>query len=81
MNDSLKPVVDWLRARNPALGEIPADLDLIENRIIDSLAFMEFILFLEDLVGRELDVAELSADQFRTLHAIEDNFLAGEGSY
>lgn len=32
MNDAIKPVVDWLRERNPTVEEIPEDLDLIESR-------------------------------------------------
>ncbi|MEU9619624.1 MULTISPECIES: acyl carrier protein [unclassified Streptomyces] len=75
MEEALKPVTDWLRARNPEAGEIPADLDLIENRLVDSLGFMEFILMLEDLVGRELPLEELDVDRFRSLRAIHDNFL------
>ncbi|AEH09964.1 MULTISPECIES: acyl carrier protein [Protofrankia] len=81
MHDTLKPIVDWLRERNPELDEIPTDLDLIENRLVDSLGFMEFILLLEDVVGHELPVAELSVDQFRTLDTIEENFLGGERSH
>ncbi|MCX4825184.1 acyl carrier protein [Streptomyces sp. NBC_01142] len=76
MEDALKPVTDWLRSRNPEAGAIPADLDLIENRLIDSLGFMEFILLLEDLAGREFPVAELDVDCFRTLRAVHDNFLS-----
>ena len=75
MHDELTPVIDWLLARNPELDEIPIDLDLITNRVIDSLAFMEFVIFLEDLVGHELPATELTADQFRTLADIRKNFL------
>ncbi|MET9296281.1 acyl carrier protein [Streptomyces sp. NPDC003077] len=75
MDDPLKPVTDWLRARNPDVEAIPPDLDLIENRLVDSLGFMEFILLLEDLVGRELPLEELDVDRFRTLEAISANFL------
>ncbi|MFF5472390.1 acyl carrier protein [Streptomyces achromogenes] len=80
MADKLTPITDWLHSRNPELDEIPADLDLIENRVIDSLAFMEFILLLEDVVGRELPVNELTVDQFRTLDDIRKNFLTEAGS-
>ncbi|MFD0342162.1 acyl carrier protein [Streptomyces sp. NPDC127117] len=75
MDDAIKPVVDWLRERNPAIEEIPEDLDLIENRLIDSLAFMEFILLLEDLIGRELHLDEIDVNQFRTLRSLTDHFL------
>ncbi|MGY3061291.1 acyl carrier protein [Streptomyces sp. TE3672] len=77
MDDAIKPVVDWLRERNPTVEEIPEDLDLIENRLIDSLAFMEFILLLEDVIGRELHLDQIDVDQFRTLRSLTDHFLKG----
>ncbi len=80
MDDKLRLVVAWLRERNSALDVIPPDLDLVENRLVDSLAFMEFILLLEDLIGRELPMEELNVDQFRTLDAISANFLRPENN-
>ncbi|MCX4632258.1 MULTISPECIES: phosphopantetheine-binding protein [unclassified Streptomyces] len=77
MDDAIKPVVDWLLERNPGLEDIPDDLDLIENRLIDSLAFMEFILLLEDLIGRELHLDQIDVNQFRTLRSLTDHFLKG----
>ncbi|MER5931833.1 acyl carrier protein [Streptomyces sp. NPDC058682] len=77
MDDVIKPVVDWLRERNPTVEEIPEDLDLIENRLIDSLGFMEFILLLEDLIGRELQLDQIDVNQFRTLRSLTDHFLKG----
>ncbi|MFJ8923526.1 acyl carrier protein [Streptomyces sp. LamerLS-316] len=77
MDDVIKPVVDWLLERNPDLEEIPEDLDLIENRLIDSLGFMEFVLLLEDLIGRELQLGQIDVDQFRTLRALNHHFLKG----
>ncbi|MEW1724505.1 phosphopantetheine-binding protein [Streptomyces sp. NPDC093109] len=79
----LTAVIDWLRQRNPdAMGrygdEPDLDLDLIEHRIVDSLSFMEFVLLLEDLIGRELPLKELDVDRFRTLRAISENFFSSE---
>ncbi|MER5566045.1 acyl carrier protein [Streptomyces goshikiensis] len=77
MDDVTKPVVDWLLERNPTVEEIPEDLDLIENRLIDSLGFMEFVLLLEDLIGRELQLDQIDVDQFRTLRSLTHHFLKG----
>ncbi|MFE3991403.1 acyl carrier protein [Streptomyces goshikiensis] len=77
MDDVTKPVVDWLLERNPTVEEIPEDLDLIENRLIDSLGFMEFVLLLEDLIGRELQLNQIDVDQFRTLRSLTHHFLKG----
>ncbi|MEV8397302.1 acyl carrier protein [Streptomyces niveus] len=80
MDSALEPITDWLRERNPEAGDIPLDLDLVESRMVDSLGFMEFILLLEDLVGRELPLSTLNVDHFRTLRAIQDNFLSSASS-
>ncbi|MET8750843.1 acyl carrier protein [Streptomyces sp. NPDC004667] len=77
MDEAIKPVVDWLLEHNPTVEEIPEDLDLIENRLIDSLGFMEFILLLEDLIGRELHLDQIDVNQFRTLRSLSDHFLKG----
>jgi acyl carrier protein len=62
-------------ARNKRLAstlKIAPDSDLLENRLIDSLGFVDFILFLEDLTGVELrGEAQASVDSFRTLTLIE----------
>ncbi|MEV7279337.1 acyl carrier protein [Streptomyces sp. NPDC093111] len=77
MADATQPIVDWLRKRNPDVGDIPDDFDLIESRLIDSLGFMEFVLLLEDLIGRELSLEQIDVDQFRTLRSLTDHFLKG----
>jgi acyl carrier protein len=80
MNERLQPVITWLHERNPDLAAIPPDLDLVENRIVDSLAFMEFILLIEDIIGREISREEIDVDRFRTLNAISVNFLGHNGT-
>lgn len=72
----MKQVVDWIRAKHPELTvEIDEHLDLIEARLIDSLQFLEFIYFLEDLSGRAIDLEQVSVDDFRTLARIRERFL------
>ena len=76
-------VRDWLLNYKPQSGEnrfteIDLDLDLIENRVIDSLDFMNFIFFLEDLAGRELLDEAQSVHNFRSLRVIRENILDGD---
>ncbi|GGX83901.1 acyl carrier protein [Streptomyces hiroshimensis] len=77
MPHPLDPIRAWLAEKNPTVGEIPPDTDLIENRLIDSLSFMEFVMLLESVTGRDLPVETMELSQFRTLAAIEKNFLPG----
>ena len=78
---SIEQVRGWLLGRRPDLEEIDLDLDLIENRVIDSLGFLDFVFFLEELTGRELQSDLQSVSSFRTLRAIQGNILTtgGEG--
>ena len=68
-------VVDYLRQCKPELGDLPADLDLIENRILDSLAFVEFLLILEEHSGREISIDSISREDFRTITSIRERFF------
>jgi len=81
MSVSLEPRIEsvrrWLEARKPELGAIGSDLDLIENRVIDSLAFTEFLFFLEELVGHEIDPTPETVASLRTLRTIERDILDG----
>jgi acyl carrier protein len=63
--------------RNPSLTEPPSvSDDLIERRLIDSLAFVDFLYFLEELSGTEIDMATVEVDDFRSVAAIHRRFLA-----
>ena len=64
-------VKGWLLERKPELGDIASDLDLIEHRVIDSLLFLEFLYFVEELAGRELPDMAAAMQSFRTLHTIQ----------
>ncbi len=73
--DGLDAVVDYLRRCKPELDHVPADLDLIENRILDSLAFVEFLLLLEEHTGQEISIDSISREDFRTLANIRKRFF------
>jgi acyl carrier protein len=74
--ERVEAVKRWLLAKKPALGDIDLDLDLIESRVIDSLGFLDFVFFLEQLTGRELQTDAESVRLFRTLRSLRDNVLA-----
>ncbi|MFH8497406.1 acyl carrier protein [Streptomyces coeruleorubidus] len=75
MSEALQQVKDWILKRHPDREDIPGDLDLIENRLIDSLSFVEFVFLLEQHSGRPIEMETLEVDAIRTLDAIDANFL------
>ncbi|MFE4519042.1 acyl carrier protein [Kitasatospora sp. NPDC056783] len=76
MSDTLQPIKAWILKRHPERTDIAPDLDLIENRLIDSLSFVEFVFLLEQVSGRKIDMTALEVDHLRTLRVIEERFLS-----
>jgi acyl carrier protein len=72
---TIEQVKKWLLARKPQIASLELDVDLIENRIIDSLTFTEFVFFLEELTGRDLQASSETVASFRTLRTIDRNIL------
>lgn len=68
-------VSEYLLARRPELVEIDPDYDLIENRVLDSLRFLDFLYFLEEKTGREILLDEVAPEDFRTVQAITARFF------
>jgi acyl carrier protein len=68
---------EWIHTANPTAGALYVDpeTDLIKNRILESLQFVELVLFLERRTGREILAEQLNPDTFRTLNSIFLNFF------
>ena len=82
-DDSVSELWRWLQSHNPAAEQLPLDLDLdlIETRILRSLDFMNFILFIEELSGIDIEINNNNGaqiDSLRTLRSIRDNLLKRE---
>jgi len=60
---------------------IPADAfrpgsNLVKEGLVDSLAFMQLIDFVESATGARLDTENFSLERFSTLEKIHANFIA-----
>jgi acyl carrier protein len=75
MSHSWEDLKTWVIERNPEVTDLDADTDIIESRIVNSLQFVELMLFVEELCGRELTADEVNLEAFRTLRSIEKSFL------
>ena len=75
MSRNLEQVVEWILARHPEAQDIDPDDDLIDNRLIDSLSFMELIILIERLTGTPIEVAKININDFRSLNNIEQSFF------
>ncbi|GAB2620182.1 hypothetical protein GCM10027168_60310 [Streptomyces capparidis] len=68
-------VVRYLLSKRPDLTSIDPDLDLVENRILDSLGFVNFLYVLEEQTGEEILMEEVKPSDFRTINAIRRRFF------
>ncbi|MYW19888.1 acyl carrier protein [Streptomyces sp. SID2955] len=77
MTATWQDVRSWILRRNPDLaeGDLDPETDIIESRIVDSLQFVELVLFVEELRGEMMQSTDFDLDSFRTLKDIEKNFL------
>ncbi|CAM3923605.1 hypothetical protein [Nocardiopsis rhodophaea] len=78
--EPMQAIREFILGRNPQLDQLTNDLDLIDSRAINSLAFVEFIFLLEELTGEPIDPEELDLDDFRTLDALEARFFTKEAA-
>ncbi len=74
--DVMGRIRQWLQKKNEDAENIDDEEDLIDARIIDSLSFVEFIIFIEEVTGRDGLMETISVDSFRSLGSIERSLLA-----
>ena len=70
---------DWIvdRSKIPVSnGEIKDDTQIIEEGYLSSLDIVEFILYIESLLGEEIDMDELEPEMFETTDTMYQTFFA-----
>lgn len=70
-------IKEWILAKNEGRTDVADDEDLIDNRLVDSLSFVEFVFLIGETGGVEIDMDTLDLNDVRTLAAIEKRFLSG----
>lgn len=75
IDTTLANVIKWILDKHPERSTIDPTEDLIENRLVDSLSFVEFVFLIEQESGASIDVENIDIDQFRSLTAIDAAFF------
>ena len=67
-------MIEWLRSYVEPDVDLPPDLapatDLLEQAIIDSMGFLELIAFVEDTVGRRIDLMDVDPDDLTSVSGL-----------
>lgn len=72
---------DWIRKRSKRpIGESDLDDDtpIIEAGFLSSLDIVEFVLYIESLVGEEIPLDDLQPEIFRSTNTMYRAFFAGK---
>ncbi|MCW5253896.1 MULTISPECIES: acyl carrier protein [unclassified Streptomyces] len=72
----IEDVRAWILGRHPDRTSVSDDENLIENRLVDSLSFVELVYTIEGASGAEIDFDAIDIQDFQTLSAIEKAFFA-----
>jgi acyl carrier protein len=71
----LSNLQSWIGRLRPDLGTVSPGTDIIEERVIDSLQFMNFISYVEELRGASIKADEIEMNHFRTLSSVVEKFF------
>ncbi|MBL4660746.1 MAG: hypothetical protein JKY19_10350 [Alcanivoracaceae bacterium] len=75
MKEQYLELVEWLNDKKKMIQAIPETLDLIDNDILNSLLFAEYIMMIGDLSGVEIEVNDDLLEQVRTLALVKSNYF------
>lgn len=67
---------EWLLASSSHGATIGLDTHLIDEGILDSLQMVNFLLYIEELRGREIPEALIQPDYFTSLRTIHSTFFS-----
>lgn len=76
MSSNIDRVRQYIAAKHKGARKFEDHDDIFENRLIDSLQFVEFTIFIEELTGKKVDLETINLDDFRTITKIQHAFFA-----
>jgi acyl carrier protein len=62
-------------ARDKAITKVSLDEELIASRVVDSLRFADFVLYVEELSDQTIDLEKLDLSEFKTINAVYECFF------
>ncbi len=76
MSSNIDMVRQYIASKLKGARKFEDHDDIFENRLIDSLQFVEFTIYIEELTGKKVDLETINLDDFRTISKIERVFFA-----
>lgn len=80
MRDEIAELLEWLKERNKTDKEITLTTDLIEEKVIDSLTFVEYVMMIEEVTGQTVVVDDSILTKVNTLAKVEQTFFVEQAA-
>jgi acyl carrier protein len=72
-------IKDWIRQNQEQVHMVPVDItestDLIASGVLDSMGFIDLMLFLETVTGDKIDLSEADPAEFTTINGLCKSIL------
>ncbi|GGZ96023.1 hypothetical protein GCM10008090_00260 [Arenicella chitinivorans] len=75
MTEQYQELVDWVITKKKLPVDFSLDQDLVDSGILDSLFFVEYVLMIQELSGKEIEVGEELLESTRSLTKVKTNFF------
>lgn len=75
MTEQYQELVDWVISKKKLPVDFSLDQDLVDSGILDSLFFVEYVLMIQELSGKEIEVGEELLESTRSLNKVKTNFF------
>lgn len=70
MHKYLQKVQAYIESKNPEAAPITDSTDIFDNGLIDSLQFLDYMLYIEEVANVKINVSTINIDDFRSLSAL-----------
>ena len=65
----------WIASKNEQAPTIDMDTNLIDDGVLDSLQMVNFLLYIEEIRGKEIPETLIQPEYFVSLRVIHDTFF------
>ena len=69
-------IENWLKQKDKSNAGFDGSTDLIDEGLVDSLIFVEFILMIEEYAETEITINDDIIEKVRTLNNVKHNFFS-----
>lgn len=74
-------IKEWVTSNGQTLDSVNVDVkedtDLIANGILDSMGFIELLVFVESITGQRIDLSDLDPNEFTSIQGLSRSIING----